>query len=342
MSGIENIQNTQFMGSTPKKTVEIKTENKKEKPKFDNKKIIGALVALGAVAAAGIAIESKIRKGKLPNIELDNFKKYGGNFENGAATVKSSLISKSKPYTGIINVKNKKGIFALKYENGKLIESTKYKEVDFSNVLKGNPLYENPKVPISKKIYSTSEDGAKTIQKFNINPTGKEYLASTTKITPDEVKTTVNVNGIELSRGAYKKEIKSDDGTIKHVWQPYKEELEEIPLKNNDTQAAKDLKEKYGKIITIDPRVKKGEPRLEIAEPRYARYATGKSKPLIRKTENGVTYKNGSKFAEKTQTIDEKGNKIITVDYGAQSKKVITITPEGKRIVDNSNYTFAM
>ena len=346
MSGIENIQNTQFMGSTPKKTVEIKTENKKEKPKFDNKKIIGALVALGAVAAAGIAIESKIRKGKLPNIELDNFKKYGGNFENGAATVKSSLISKSKPYTGIINVKNKKGIFALKYENGKLIESTKYKEVDFSNykevdfsnVLKDDPLFENPKLPISKKVYSTSEDGAKTIQRFNINPIGKEYLASTTKITPDEVKRTVNINGKELSRGAYKKEIKSDDETIKHVWQPYEEKLKVIPLKNNDTQASENLKMQYDKVITIDPRVKKGEPRLEIAKPRYARYASGKSEPLIRKTENGVTYKNGSKFAEKTQTIDEKGNKIITVDYGAQGKKVITITPEGKKTVDNSNY----
>ena len=346
MSGIENIQNTQFMGSTPKKTVEIKKEDKKEKPKFDNKKIIGALVGLGAVAAAGIVIASKIKKGKtvdagfietsirpnnFDNMDIDEFRKIGC-FKKGETFIADN------PYTGTINVKNKKGIFALKYENGKLIESTKYKEVDFPNVLKDNPLFENPKLLISRKVYSTSEDGAKTIQKFNTNSIGKEYLASTTKITPDEVKRTVNVNGIELSRGAYKKEIKSDDGTIKHVWQPYKEELEEIPLKNNDTQASKNLKKQYGKVITIDPRVKKGEPRLEIAEPRYARYATGKSEPLIRKTENGVTYKNGSKFAEKTQTIDEKGNKIITVDYGTQGKKVITITPEGKKTVDNSNY----
>ena len=266
-------------------------------------------------------------------MDIDEFRKIGC-FKKGETFIADN------PYTGIINVKNKKGIFALKYENGKLIESTKYKEVkaNIPNFLKDNPLFENPKLLISKKVYTTSEDGAKTIQKFNINPIGKEYLASTTKITPDAVKRTVNVNGIELSRGAYKKEIKSDDGTIKHVWQLYEEELEGIPLKNNDTQASKNLKKQYGKVITIDPRVKKGEPRLEIAEPRYARYATGKSKPLIRKTENGVTYKNGSKFAEKTQTIDEKGNKIITVDYGAQSKKVITITPEGKRIVDNSNY----
>ena len=347
MSGIENIQNAQVIGSTPKKTAEIKTEDKKEKPKFDNKKIIGTLVALGAVAAAGIVIASKIRKGKTADtdfiemhpknlynvMDIDEFKKIGC-FKKGETFIADN------PYTGTINVKNKNGIFALKYENGKLIESTRYKEVkvDIPNVLKGNPLFENPKLPISKKVYSTSEDGAKTIQRFNINPIGKEYLASTTKITPDEVKRTVNLNGIELSRGAYKKEIKSDDGTIKHVWQPYEEKLKEIPLKNNDTRAAKNLKRKYGKIITIDPRVKKGEPRLEIAKPRYARYASLKSKPLIRKTENGVTYKNGSKFAEKTQTIDEKGNKIITVDYRTQGKKVITITPEGKKTVDNSNY----
>ena len=347
MSGIENIQNTQFMGSTPKKTVEIKAEDKKEKPKFDNKKIIGALVGLGAVAAAGVAIASKIKKGKtvdtdfietsirpnnFDNMDIDEFRKIGC-FKKGETFIADN------PYTGIINVKNKNGIFALKYENGKLIESTKYKEVkaNIPNFLKDNPLFENPKLLISKKVYSTSEDGAKTIQKFSTNRIGKEYLASTTKITPDEVKRTVNVNGIELSRGAYKKEIKSEDGTIKHVWQPYEEKLKVIPLKNNDTRASKNLKKQYGKVITIDPRVKKGEPRLEIAEPRYARYATGKSKPLIRKTENGVTYKNGSKFAEKTQTIDEKGNKIITIDYGTPTKKTITITPEGKRMVDYIN-----
>lgn len=346
MSGIENIQNAQVIGSTSKKTAEIKTEDKKEKPKFDNKKIIGTLVALGAVAAAGIVIASKIRKGKtadtdfietgirpnnFDNMDIDEFKKIGC-FKKGETFIADN------PYTGTINVKNKNGIFALKYENGKLVESAGYKEVDFSNVLKDNPLFENPKLPISKKVYSTSEDGAKTIQRFNINLNGKEGLASTTKITPDEVKRTVNINGIELSRGAYKKEIKSKDGTIKHVWQPYEEKLKVIPFKNNNTRAAKNLKRKYDKVITIDPRVKKGEPRLEIAKPRYVRYASLKSKPLIRKTENGVTYKNGSKFAEKTQTINEKGNKIITVDYGTQGKKVITITPEGKKTVDNSNY----
>ena len=177
MSGIENIQNAQVIGSTSKKTAEIKTEDKKEKPKFDNKKIIGTLVALGAVAAAGIVIASKIRKGKtadtdfietgirpnnFDNMDIDEFKKIGC-FKKGETFIADN------PYTGTINVKNKNGIFALKYENGKLVESAGYKEVDFSNVLKDNPLFENPKLPISKKVYSTSEDGAKTIQRFNIN-----------------------------------------------------------------------------------------------------------------------------------------------------------------------------
>ena len=346
MSSIENIQNTQFTGNTQKNTVEAKVENKKEKPKFNNKKIIGALVGLGIAAAAGIAIASKIRKGKtvdteiidtkicpsintavaditdtkispnnFDNIDIDEFKKIG-NFKKGETFIGDN------PYTGTISVKNKKGIFALEYENGKLVNSTKYSN-DF------------PQPIVSKKIYSTSEDGTRTIQKFNIDINGEEKFASKTKITQDEVKTTTIKDGIELSHGAFKKEIKYKDKTIKNIWQPYKEEKTEIPIYNtsdsNKVRLQLNLKRKYNKITTVDPR----KPGVEIAKPRYAKNHTEyKSEPLIRKTENGVTYKNGNKFATRTQTIDNKGNKIITVNYGdSLDKKVITITPEGERIV---------
>ena len=330
MSGIENIQNTQFIGSTPKKTVEIKTEDKKEKPKFDNKKIIGALVGLGAVAAAGVAIASKIKKGKtvdtdfietsirpnnFDNMDIDEFKKIGC-FKKGETFIGDS------PYTGIINVKNKKDIFVLEYKNGKLVESAKY-STDF------------PQPMVSKKIYSTSEDGAKTIQRFKISPNNEEEFISKTKITPDEIKTTTIEDGIELSHGAFKKEIKFKDKSI-NIWQPYEEVIETTPsyrMSELWELPALRLKSKYPKIRTVDPR----KPSVKIAEPRYARYATGKSEPLIRKTENGVTYINGNKVATRKQRIDSQGNKIITVDYGTPTKKTITITPEGKRIVDYIN-----
>ncbi len=302
MNGIESIKNIPTLSNTSQKAPEIKTEDNKKQHKFDNKKVIATLVSLGIAAAAGIAIIAKAKSGKQTDLNLEKFKEIG-HFEKGQAFVKN------KPYTGIINVVNKNGIFALKYENGKLIESTNT-----------TSLY-GIKQQFNKKVYSTSDKGEKIIKSFSVAQDGKERLISKTQIGLNEIKTTKQMGEIELSRGAIKKQITSKDNAIKDVWQPYMES-EELTKRRD-----------VSKIITINPKT-----REEITKPRYVVRKPVESRPTIRKTTNGVTYKNGAILATRTQSIDEKGNKIITVDYGNEGKKIITITPKGeKSIVDNTN-----
>lgn len=301
MYGIESIKNIPTLSNTSQKAPEIKTEDNKKQYKFDNKKVIATLVSLGIAATAGIAIIAKAKSGKQTDLNLEKFKEIG-HFEKGQAFVKN------KPYTGIINVVNKNGIFALKYENGKLIES-----------INTTSLY-GIKQLFNKKVYSISDKGEKIIKSFSVTQDGKERLISKTQIGLNEIKTTKQTGGIELSSGAIKKQITSKDNTVKNIWQPYMES-ERLTKRRN-----------VSKIITINP--KTGE---EIAKPRYAVIKPVESRPSIRKTTNGVTYKNGAVLATKTQSIDEKGNKIITIDYGTKGEKIITVTPEGKRsIVDNT------
>lgn len=116
----------------------------------DNKDKIA--IGLGALAAAGIAAVA-ISRGKKVSPELkingfkeipselsiDDFKKIG-KFDKGMATVNG------KPFSGVINVTNKKDKYALEYADGTLKSSTHSKLTD-----------------ISKKTYSV-EDSAHVVE----------------------------------------------------------------------------------------------------------------------------------------------------------------------------------
>ncbi len=116
----------------------------------DNKGKIA--LGLGALAAAGVAAVA-ISRGKKVSPELkingfkeipselsiDDFKKIG-KFDKGMATVNG------KPFSGVINVTNKKDKYALEYADGTLKSSTHSKLTD-----------------ISKKTYSV-EDSAHVVE----------------------------------------------------------------------------------------------------------------------------------------------------------------------------------
>lgn len=120
----------------------------------DNKGKIA--LGLGALAAAGVAAVA-ISRGKKVSPELkingfkeipselsiDDFKKIG-KFDKGMATVNG------KPFSGVINVTNKKDKYALEYADGTLKSSTHSKLTDIPAV-------------ISKKTYSV-EDSAHVVE----------------------------------------------------------------------------------------------------------------------------------------------------------------------------------
>ena len=118
----------------------------------DNKGKIA--LGLSALAAVGIAAVAISRGKKAPSeLSIDDFKKIG-KFDKGVATVKG------KPYSGVINVTNKEGKYALEYADGVLKTSTKY--VD-GGEFKGHKFGLQP---YSKKVY-TEKDGVKTIEFFD-------------------------------------------------------------------------------------------------------------------------------------------------------------------------------
>ena len=73
--------------------------------------------------------------------------------------------------------------------------------------------------------------------------------------------------------------------------------------------------------------------KLELSPIKYKKEST------YRTTKDGITTINGKIKATRTQEINELGDKIITVDYG-QGKKIITITPDGKRTIKDNTPKF--
>ena len=117
----------------------------------DNKGKIA--LGLSALAAVGIAAVAISRGKKAPSeLSIDDFKKIG-KFDKGFATVKG------KPYSGVINVTNKEGKYALEYADGALKTSTKY--VD-GGEFRGHKFGLQP---YSKKV-NTKKDGVRTVENF--------------------------------------------------------------------------------------------------------------------------------------------------------------------------------
>lgn len=152
-----SLNNVAFRGETPKTETAPKTEAKTaEKQNADGKKIA---IALGGLAAAGIAAVLIGKGKKVPSeLSIEEFKKIGS-FDKGFA------IAKKKPFSGIINVTNANGKYAIEYDKGILKESVQFKNLAFPEFGQKEPQL----TAVSKKVYSGSEDGNK-VECFLRNP----------------------------------------------------------------------------------------------------------------------------------------------------------------------------
>ncbi len=281
----------------------------------DNKGKIA--LGLSALAAVGIAAVAISRGKKVPSeLSIDDFKKIG-KFDKGTATVKG------KPFSGIINVTNKRGNYALEYTDGALRSST------FS--LDGE-------VPKSKKVYS-EKDGTKVVQYFGYiydlkadkngqkvvnlgwNPTGKKIITSDSKV----VKEHTDLSG-EILQDIVEKQ---QDGSWKKTFQ------EMIP--DPDFQHANyrrsyiATKDVVGNIIA-----KKSvyTPKSHISSQETVLKQANK---YVDKDGSSVveTLKNGKLYARQTTKIADDGSRQIAVEYfddGSKDyKKVIDIAKDGER-----------
>ncbi len=293
--------------SVPVATQPNKQESEKKTDfiKKNGKKLLAlGAVALATVAAAGIAI---YKNKNVPNsLSLNEFKKIG-KFDKGTASVKGKL------FTGeIINFsKDGKYKFTLKYQNGNLIESIQ----EVKNEIADAGVFS----PVLRKTYSQT-DGTRTIKQYLKDIHG-EILASTTQIKDGESTTKAKGYLDEIVRKAKK----GQDGkwiVTKEFTEPAFIENDKLPI---GVARRKKINVNTGEII--DSKIFLEKSKIKEVK--------------IRQTQNGVTTINGKTLATKTQTIDEKGNKIITVDYGKSGKKIITISPDGKRTV-NYNTIFCI
>lgn len=298
--------NLSFTSNNSAKT--ISSEQTKETTQLDKKKLlIGGLVGLGCIAAAGIAI-AKCKK--VPSeLSIDEFKKIG-QFDHGTAKAKGKLFS------GTIVVPKDNGKISITYKDGNLVESIKYKKFGMPE-----PLNEGFS-SVWKKVYS-SKDDTKTVEKYTYNilsPKDDKFnLLSKTEFAKDKITTVKNILGTQTTS----KVVKQADGTILSTKEIIEYPAENLPL---SAYRRKTINTKTGEVL---------DTKLE-------RFPKAKQEKggLLRKTQDGVTTKNGKIFATRTEKIDEKGNKIITVDYGNRCKKIITITPQGEKIESGSYKDF--
>lgn len=286
----------------------------------DNKGKIA--LALGALAAAGVAAVAISRGKKIPSeLSIDDFKKIG-RFDKGMASVKG------KPFSGVINVTNKNGQYALEYADGALKSST------LSESLSG--------LPIMKKVYS-SKDGARTIENFNFAhvlrlgedgqkvgnlewmPTGDKTIITSNKIVKEH-KSPLDATLQDVIE-------KQQDGTWKKTFQEV-DALMDVTFKNKNFFRHYILtRDEVGNVIakkpvyTRKPTINPGKTVLK----QVNKYTDKDGNKVVE------TLKNGKPFAKQTTNIADDGSKQIVVEYldkGSEGyKKIIDITKEGKRAV---------
>jgi len=155
---IENIKSaSQVSFSSTKNVAKVKKEAKTEQ-KGDKKKLALALMGLATAGVAAVGIAMNIKKGKIPTeLTFDDFKKIG-KFDKGQALVKG------RPYTGIIEVVNKKGKYVLEYADGVLKSSVgpnvkkTYKLTDGVKEITSCPINAGARAPWFTKITKIEDD----------------------------------------------------------------------------------------------------------------------------------------------------------------------------------------
>ncbi len=284
----------------------------------DNKGKIA--LGLSALAAVGIAAVAISRGKKAPSeLSIDDFRKIG-KFDKGVATVKG------KPYSGVINVTNKKDKYALEYANGVLKSSTKY--VD-GGEFKG---YKFGLQPYSKKVY-TEKDGVRTVENFYRDysqkvaevwlPSGRKTIITDKKIV-NEYK---NILGDTLQDVVEKQQ----DGTWKKTFQEV-DAPKDVTFKNKNFFRHYILtKDEAGNVIAKKP-VYTRKPAFSSGETfikRVEKYTDKDGNQVVE------TLKNGKPFAKQTTKIADDGSRQIIVEYldkGSEGyKKIIDIAKDGTR-----------
>ena len=284
----------------------------------DNKGKIA--LGLSALAAVGIAAVAISRGKKAPSeLSVDDFKKIG-KFDKGVATVKG------KPYSGVINVTNKEGKYALEYVDGALKTSTKY--VD-GGEFRGHKFGLQP---YSKKVY-TEKDGVRTVENFYRDysqkaaeawlPSGRKTIITDNKI----VKECKSISGDTLQDVVEKQQ----DVTWKKTFQ----EMDLVPdysFKNkNYNRYYISTMDEAGNVIAKKP-VYTRKPAFSSGETfikRVEKYTDKDGNQVVE------TLKNGKPFARQTTKMADDGSKQIVVEYldkGSEGyKKIIDIAKDGTR-----------
>lgn len=291
----------------------------------DNKgKIALGLSALAAVGVAAVAISrgKKVPSNvglddftKVPSeLSIDDFKKIG-KFDKGTATVKG------KPFSGVINVTNKKGKYALEYTDGVLKSSTKY-------IDRGESLgYKIGFQPHSKKVYM-EKDGVRTVENLDRDYSPKAADAWL----PGRRRTIITDNKIVNEHKSYKtaptlQDVveKQQDGTWKKTFQ----EMVFVPdysFKNkNYNRYYISTKDEAGNVIAKkfvrEPVINSGETVLRKTEVSMDEYGR----------KYYLTTKNGKPFAKRYIILNYDGSKRIQVEYPNGTKKFINISADGTR-----------
>ena len=316
---VNSVNSVSMKGNIETQVISNPNEKKEIKEVIkDNKGKIA--LALGALAAVGVAAVAISRGKKVPSeLSIADFKKIG-KFDKGVATVKG------KPYSGVINVTNKEGKYALEYADGVLKSSTKYVDGGEFNG------YKFGFMPRRKKVY-TEKDGVRTVENFYYDysqkvaevwlPNGRKTIITDNKI--------VNEHKNLLGNTLQDVVEKQQDGTWKKTFQ----EMDVFP---DATFKNENFSRYY--ILTKD------EAENVIAKkPVYTRKSAINSGETVLKQRNEYTDKDGNKvvetlkngkpFAKQTTKIADDGSRQIVVEYldkGSKNyKKIIDIAKDGTR-----------
>lgn len=317
VSNVNAFKGTQEVSATtsPNEKKDIKEVIKDNKGKI--------AIGLGALAAIGIATVAIATRKKIPSeLSLDEFRKIG-KFDKGAATVKG------KPFSGVINVANEEGKYALEYADGALKSSTLSKEVDELDL---------GFAPVLKKVYD-KKDGVTAVE-VNFNPASitldKEGIINPEWHSLYEAKISDNkiVREWEGINGKIKQDIveKQQDGTWKKTFQSVSSPDENFKNKNYSKHHILTENE-AGNVISKKPVYTR---KLASTSNETILKQTRKYIDLVSGNEVVETLKNGKPYARQITRVADDGSKRIVVEYldkGSEGYyiKIIDIAKDGTR-----------
>lgn len=273
----------------PQAQPQVQTEPVREES--GDKKLLGALAALGAIAAAGVGIALAVKKGKNPAKALSDI-----NFNKGVAK-----LNNGKNYTGIIQDTLKNGDkITLEYADGILKKSTRSGRQSF------------------EKVYQTLEDGSKVVVKTqgdNVVKTNITEIQNNVKKAQKDLKELIDKKD-ELNITEFKKQ--ADTITFKSK----KQQNEINDILNQKQKVLDEKKAEEAAQKAREEAVQKAQEEARKKAEEAARKAEGQAQKAKETIENAINHAqdklNSDDIQELKEVRVELSKQIVNSPYGCE------------------------